>query len=62
MVADMTGQSTYADLVFIPWDMIVNTVLSDIWESYEVDKKYPNFVAWHARLMDRPMVKKLYGA
>lgn len=62
MVADVAAYSTYADLVFIPWDTVVKGVLPDVWESYDVEKKYPNFVAWHARLMDRPSVKKLYGA
>ncbi|KYK59255.1 glutathione transferase 1 [Drechmeria coniospora] len=53
---------TYADLAFIPWDELVRTFISDVWKEYDVDNKYPNFVAWHKRLMERPSVKKIYGA
>lgn len=35
--------------------------LTDIWENYDVAKKYPNFTAWHERLEQRPSVKKAYG-
>ncbi|KAF5137922.1 Glutathione S-transferase-like protein gedE [Metarhizium anisopliae] len=53
---------TYADLVFIPWDEVVRVYITDIWEGYEIEKKYPNFVAWHKRLMERRSVKKAYAA
>ncbi|EFY96034.1 glutathione S-transferase [Metarhizium robertsii] len=53
---------TYADLVFIPWDEVVRVYIKDIWEGYEIEQKYPNFLAWHNRLMERRSVKKAYGA
>lgn len=35
--------------------------MPDLWEGHEVEKKYPNFVAWQNRLEQRPSVKKVYG-
>ncbi|UNI13515.1 Glutathione transferase [Purpureocillium takamizusanense] len=52
---------TYADLAFIPWDSIAHGFLTDVWTEHEVDKKYPNFVAWHKRITERDSVKKVYG-
>ncbi|KAJ6447061.1 glutathione S-transferase/chloride channel [Purpureocillium lavendulum] len=53
---------TYADLSFIPWDFVVQGFLTDVWADHEVDKKYPNFVAWHKRITERDSVKKVYAA
>ncbi|KAL3965366.1 glutathione S-transferase/chloride channel [Purpureocillium lilacinum] len=53
---------TYADLCFIPWDFVVQGFLTDVWADHEVDKKYPNFVAWHKRITERESVKKVYSA
>lgn len=53
--------STYADLVFIPWDRVVDAVSKDMVEKAGGEKKFPNFFAWNNRLMARPSVKKLYG-
>ncbi|PHH90249.1 hypothetical protein CDD83_4157 [Cordyceps sp. RAO-2017] len=52
---------TYADLCFIPWDMAIKGFAPEIWEKNEVKSKYPDFVAWHDRLIARPSVKKVYG-
>lgn len=51
---------TYADLAFIPWDVTIKKFLPETWDKYDVKAKYPNYVAWHERLIARPSVKKLY--
>lgn len=54
--------STYADLVFVPWtNVIIGGAVGDIWGEFEVEEKYPDFVAWHKRLSERPSVKKAYA-
>ena len=53
--------STYADLSFIPWDRVVEGFSKDMLEEMDAEKKYPNFFAWHRRLIARPSVKKVYG-
>ncbi|EFY92707.1 hypothetical protein J3458_001842 [Metarhizium acridum] len=52
---------TYADLVFIPWDRVVEGFSKDLLAESEAEKKYPNFFAWHKRLVARPAVRKVYG-
>ncbi|RDA87366.1 hypothetical protein CP532_7010 [Ophiocordyceps camponoti-leonardi (nom. inval.)] len=52
---------TYGDLVWVPWDMYVKQAVPDLWEQYDVLNKYPNYVAWHERLIERPSVKTVYG-
>ncbi|RMJ10121.1 hypothetical protein CDV36_010253 [Fusarium kuroshium] len=49
---------TYADLSFIPWNTAV-PVVGDVWKKFDIENKYPNFVAWHNRLMARPAVAKI---
>ncbi|KAK7218483.1 hypothetical protein V2G26_006486 [Clonostachys chloroleuca] len=61
LVAD---KLTYADLAFVPWSSIVTTpqvVGPNFREKYEVDKKYPNFLAWHERVSSRPSVARARG-
>ncbi|KAK2596762.1 hypothetical protein QQS21_006157 [Conoideocrella luteorostrata] len=53
---------TYADLAFLPWDRVIQGFSKTLWDEAEVDKKYPNFVAWHNRIGARPAVKKAYEA
>lgn len=53
---------TYADLAFIPWTEIIKGFVSEIWNNNDIEKKYPNFAAWHKRIAERPSVKKVYGA
>ncbi|CAM1511584.1 Fc.00g090970.m01.CDS01 [Cosmosporella sp. VM-42] len=52
---------TYADISFIPWNSLVTDGFGGIYEKFEVETKYPNFVAWHKRLNERPAVKKGLG-
>ncbi|KAL2208721.1 glutathione S-transferase [Sarocladium strictum] len=49
---------TYADIAFISWNATVQG-FKETWDSWEVEKKYPDFWAWHTRLMERPTVKKV---
>ncbi|KAH7160899.1 glutathione S-transferase [Dactylonectria macrodidyma] len=51
------GKCTYADIAFVSWNTLL-TVVGDIWLKYEIDEKYPNFAAWHKRLLARPSVQK----
>ena len=46
---------TYADLAFLPWDVIVDTTVQ-----FETEKNYPAYHAWHTKLTDRPLVKKIF--
>jgi hypothetical protein len=33
----------------------------EIWNGWEIEKRYPDFLAWHTRLLERPSVKKVLG-
>ncbi|VUC25379.1 unnamed protein product [Clonostachys rosea] len=60
----VANKLTYADLVFVPWNAIVTAaqvVGPNFKEKYEVEKKYPNFLAWHERISSRPSVAKARG-
>ncbi|KAF4592487.1 Glutathione S-transferase/chloride channel [Ophiocordyceps camponoti-floridani] len=60
--AYLTGDDfTYADLCWVPWDVYVTQTVPSVWEANDVLAKYPNYVAWHERLMQRPAVRKVYG-
>ena len=48
---------TYADLAFLPWDVIVDTITT-----FETEKNYPAYHAWHTKLIERPIVKKVFEA
>ncbi|KEY74241.1 hypothetical protein S7711_00399 [Stachybotrys chartarum IBT 7711] len=53
---------TYVDLAFVPWDVIALTFKDGaLVKEYDPENKYPNFFAWHKRLMERPSVKKAYA-
>lgn len=55
---------TYADLAFIPWNKILESGSAlpvEITEKNGLREKYPNFFAWHERLVSRPAVKKALG-
>lgn len=41
--------------------MITAGAVGNLWEEFEVEKKYPDFVAWHNRLSERASVKKTYA-
>jgi len=49
---------TIADLSFLPWDHMLSRVLGDKYNAAEIEKSYPNYVAWNKRLNARPAVKK----
>jgi glutathione S-transferase len=53
--------STYVDLAFVPWDRLIDVISKDLVVESDAEKKYPNFFAWHNRLLARPAVKKVYG-
>ncbi|CAG9997500.1 unnamed protein product [Clonostachys byssicola] len=60
----VANKLTYADLAFVPWSSIVTApqvVGPNFREKYEVDKKYPNFLAWHERVSSRPSVARARG-
>ena len=55
--------STYADLAFVPWNRVAAKVpffKEPLWERYQVEKKYPHYVAWQNRLSELPSVKRAY--
>jgi glutathione S-transferase len=51
--------STYADLSFVTWDMMVPWIFGDEAGSLEIEKNYPSYHAWNQRLMQRPSVQKI---
>ncbi|KAM0277674.1 hypothetical protein ACHAQH_005617 [Verticillium albo-atrum] len=53
------NKCTYADIAFVAWDGAAEAVIvgPDWNEKWEVEKKYPNFVAWHRRVTGRPIIK-----
>ena len=63
-LADILGMnSTYADLAFVPWNMVVfskNFLGPIMEEKFDVRNKYANFVAWHERVNSRPSVRATY--
>lgn len=46
---------TYADLAWVPWDSYVPALMPEL----DVDKEFPIYAAWHKRVTERPVVKKL---
>jgi glutathione S-transferase len=51
--------STYADLSFVTWDMMVPWIFGDETEGLQIEKNYPSYHAWNQRLMQRPSVQKI---
>jgi glutathione S-transferase len=51
-------RATYADLSFVPWIELVESVLFLEWD---YKSEFPVFAAWYQRLMDRAAVKKVYS-
>ncbi|KAK6606243.1 glutathione S-transferase [Botrytis cinerea] len=49
---------TYADLSFVMWNEGIPWIFGDRAGELEMEKDYPNFFAWHTRLMERPAVKR----
>ena len=50
------GKCTYADLVWVPWDMLMPFLLSD---GQKVLDEHPHFKKWHEAMMARPAVAKM---
>ncbi|OHE98830.1 URE2 protein [Colletotrichum orchidophilum] len=51
-------KATYADIAFMPWDYLARVLLGEGWnDKWEVDSKYPDYVAWAERIRARPVVK-----
>lgn len=58
------GEVTYADLAFVPWDIVALNApffREPLMEGYHVEERYPNFLAWHRRLASRPAVVRAYA-
>lgn len=49
---------TFADLMFVPWNSMVNGFLLGDFEE-EFKSNYPKAYAWHQSLMDRESVKAM---
>lgn len=47
---------TYADLAFIMWN---NVVFGPLKEEIDAEKNFPDFFAWHQKLISRPAVSKV---
>lgn len=53
---------TLADLAYIPWDLALDTILLGDEESATAEdrkKLWPNWFAWHNRVLQRPAVQKM---
>lgn len=62
-MADKSGR-TYVDYAFVPWNEAALKspyLKGPIAEAKEIEKRFPNFWAWHARLIEEEPVKKVYG-
>ncbi|KAK9782134.1 putative Glutathione S-transferase [Seiridium cardinale] len=58
------GKLTYADLSFVPWNHVLRSApffQDTVWKRYGLERKCPDFMAWHERMMARPSVKAVYG-
>lgn len=53
----LTRFSTYADFAFIPWDNAIGWIFGEDQAQILPEDKYPNFFAWHKRLVARPSVQ-----
>ncbi|TDZ65159.1 Glutathione S-transferase-like protein gedE [Colletotrichum trifolii] len=52
-------KATYADISFMPYDYLARLMLGSDWnDKYDVDAKYPNYVAWAERVKARPVVAR----
>lgn len=49
---------TYADLSFIPWNLLVPWIMGDKFEA-EVEKDLPKYWAWWQRVSSRPAIQKV---
>jgi glutathione S-transferase len=49
---------TYADLAWVTWNNLLGWLVPDL----DVQKEFPGFAAWNARVCERPAVKKVLDA
>jgi glutathione S-transferase len=52
-------KATYADLTFVPWDLLACKVTA---EHVKVAEEFPTFYAWHEKLKARPAVQAMIKA
>lgn len=52
------NKCTHADLAFITWDSLVESIFKDDTRAGQMKKDYPDYSAWMERLTSRPAVKK----
>ena len=50
------SKCTYADLAFVPWDLLLLKRLFP--EGFDAEKKFPLFYRWHEKVTGRPAVAK----
>ena len=50
---------TIADLSFVTWDTMIPFIFGDEFEGLDVEKKYPNYLAWMKGLKARESVRKV---
>ncbi|KAL3470509.1 glutathione S-transferase [Aspergillus californicus] len=50
---------TVADLSFVTWDLMIPWIFGEETEAIEIQKNYPDYYAWHQRLISRPHVAKV---
>lgn len=58
----MGGKVTLADLSFVPWDLVLDVILMGDAETATAEQRakvWPNWSAWHNRLVQRPAVQKM---
>ena len=56
------GKVTLADLAFIPWDNMLDTIMMNDPEAATSEQRkdlFPNWSAWRDRLVERPAVQKM---
>lgn len=51
------NKCTYADLAFIPWNLLGNPAVES--DGFGLQQNVPHYTAWMERLMARPAVKKM---
>lgn len=61
----LTRIRTYVDFAWLPWNALITSPATPfkakIYDHHDYEKNYPNFVAWHNRLMARESVSKIYA-
>jgi len=43
----------------VTWDLLLPWIFGDEFEKLDIEKTYPNYFAWNAKLMARPAVQKV---